>query len=338
MRLVTSQTFFVELAVEWKGEKEELGAMVHICKDEYATRAKNVHVYNMGVFSRQGVEKSLEDVSMQQFMKHYPVPPTEPDANFDLSIKMFRNSSFLGGRYCKYSRELPQTPWIINGVRKCETSLEEVIGGPIQKFLGATEVRFLASGREDVDVRMLGSGRPFAFECVNPKKTKLSEEEAETLTKMINCQHDGVRVNSLSFVSKGDITRLKQGEEEKRKRYTALCVTAKPVSKEILDRLESLGEVKIQQETPVRVLHRRSNAIREKVVHSMKAESEGLSGNMFKLDVLTSAGAYVKELVHGDFKRTRPSLSTWLETDTDILALDVEEVFLDWPPIWQNGR
>ena len=51
-------------------------------------------------------------------------------------------------------------------------------------------------------------------------------------------------MNSLSFVSKGDITRLKQGEEEKRKRYTALCVTAKPVSQEILDRLESLGEVR----------------------------------------------------------------------------------------------
>ena len=48
----------------------------------------------------------------------------------------------------------------------------------------------------------------------------------------------------MSFVSKGDITRLKQGEEEKRKRYTALCVTAKPVSQEILDRLESLGEVR----------------------------------------------------------------------------------------------
>ena len=35
----------------------------------------------------------------------------------------------------------------------------------------------------------------------------------------------------------------------------------------------------------------------------------------------------MKELVHGDFKRTRPSLSTWLEADTDILALDVEEVY-----------
>ena len=79
-------------------------------------------------------------------------------------------------------------------MRKCETSLEEVIGGPIQQFLGATEVRFLASGREDVDVRMLGSGRPFAFECVNPKKTRLSKEETENLNKLINCQHEGVRI------------------------------------------------------------------------------------------------------------------------------------------------
>ena len=63
------------------------------------------------------------------------------------------------------------------------------------------------------------------------------------------------------------------------------------------------------------------------------------------------SGTYVKELVHGDFDRTRPSLSTILDCDTDILALDVEEaslcaackimfilkyflsqVFLDWPP------
>ena len=26
---------------------------------------------------------------------------------------LFRNSIFLGGRYCKYSRNLPQTPWIL---------------------------------------------------------------------------------------------------------------------------------------------------------------------------------------------------------------------------------
>ena len=53
---------------------------------------------------------------------------------------------------------------------------------------------------------------------------------------------------------------------------------------------------------------------------------------MFKIDLTTSAGTYVKEFVHGDFSRTVPSLKTLLEVDTDILALDVMEVMLPWPP------
>lgn len=34
----------------------------------------------------------------------------------------------------------------------------------------------------------------------------------------------------------------------------------------------------------------------------------------------------MKELVHGDFTRTRPNLASLLGCHTDILALDVEEV------------
>jgi len=324
--------FFVELVVDWSDDRKELDSMVNICREEYATRAKNVNVYNMGVFSRQGVEKSLESVNKEQFANHYPLPPSIPSETFALSVKMFRNSVFLGGRYCKYSRELPQTPWIINGVRKCETSLEEVIGGAIQTFMGATEVKFLASGREDVDVRMLGTGRPFAFECVNPKKTVLSLKEARQLEDLVNGEHKQVRVNSLSMVTKADITKLKEGEEEKRKQYTALCVTARPVERDVLLKLNTMKDLTIMQETPVRVLHRRSNAVREKVVHSMEVDTEGLEGNLFKLRVLTSAGTYVKELVHGDFSRTRPNLQTLLGCETDILALDVEDVLLEWPP------
>ena len=37
----------------------------------------------------------------------------------------------------------------------------------------------------------------------------------------------------------------------------------------------------------------------------------------------TEAGTYIKELVHGDFGRTRPSLSSILGCNIDILALDV---------------
>ncbi|KAK5985785.1 hypothetical protein GCK32_021643, partial [Trichostrongylus colubriformis] len=49
----------------------------------------------------------------------------------------------------------------------------------------------------------------------------------------------------------------------------------------------------------------------------------------------TQAGTYVKEFVHGDFGRTRPSMADLLgvsDAEVDILDLDVEKVEFDWPP------
>lgn len=48
-----------------------------------------------------------------------------------------------------------------------------------------------------------------------------------------------------------------------------------------------------------------------------------LTKNYFLLRVVTSAGTYVKEFVHGDFGRTHPSVSSILECKTDITQLDV---------------
>ena len=102
--------------------------MVTLCKEENATRATNIHVYNKGIFSRQGAEKSLSGVTSPQFIENYPVPPEFPSESSQLSMKMFRSSVYIEGRYCKYDRKLPQTPWLINGVRMRETSIEEITG------------------------------------------------------------------------------------------------------------------------------------------------------------------------------------------------------------------
>lgn len=45
----------------------------------------------------------------------------------------------------------------------------------------------------------------------------------------------------------------------------------------------------------------------------------------------TQAGTYVKEFVHGDFGRTTPNISEILDTEVDIMALDVMAINLDWP-------
>eukprot|EP00042_Codosiga_hollandica_P038487 m.313112 g.313112 ORF g.313112 m.313112 type:complete len:205 (-) comp55408_c0_seq6:30-644(-) len=91
------------------------------------------------------------------------------------------------------------------------------------------------------------------------------------------------------------------------------------------DQLQVINETKnvqLSQRTPIRVLHRRSLADRERCVFNMSYER--IKPHFIKLRLSTQAGTYVKEFVHGDFGRTVPSLSSLLGTKADILSLDVE--------------
>lgn len=78
------------------------------------------------------------------------------------------------------------------------------------------------------------------------------------------------------------------------------------------------------QETPVRVLHRRTLMTRPKVIHA--AACEVLNQHYMLLRLTTSAGTYVKEFVHGDRGRTFPNVASILGCDADILQLDVENL------------
>lgn len=143
-----------------------------------------------------------------------------------------------------------------------------------------------------------------------------------------------------------DLKKLKEGENEKTKNYRALCIyKPKSNTSDLISQLNDLKELKIVQKTPVRVLHRRPLASRIRMIHSIRARlltSQELSqtsvelqnfkeNELFVLDVKTQAGTYVKEFVHGDFGRTLPNLCTLLETDVDIIALDVTGINLNWP-------
>ncbi len=59
-------------------------------------------------------------------------------------------------------------------------------------------------------------------------------------------------------------------------------------------------------------------------MYSMKAMPTKQNKNLFKLFVKTQAGTYVKEFVHGDLGRTRPSVQEILGVEADIVSLDVQ--------------
>ncbi|XP_028580995.2 tRNA pseudouridine synthase Pus10 isoform X2 [Podarcis muralis] len=283
------------------------------------------------VFTRMAVVKALDMISEEDFLKHFQCPLTSPKAPCTaVDIQCTNGAIFVAGRYNKYSRTLPQTPWIIDGERKMESSVEELISEHLMAAFKADSFNFSSSGREDVDVRTLGKGRPFAIELVNPRKVRLAAEEMKELQQIINNSSDKVQVRDLQLVTREAIGHMKEGEEAKTKTYSALIWTEKAIRNEDIELLDNMKELKLDQKTPLRVLHRRPLAVRVRVIYTM--QSEYIDDHHFRLHLKTQAGTYIKEFVHGDFGRTKPNIGTLLGTTADILELDVESVDVDWPP------
>ena len=140
--------------------------------------------------------------------------------------------------------------------------------------------------------------------------------------------------SALSPTSRDEFARLAAGADGKRKSYTALVWSSAPLdAAQLRARLDArVADLALRQRTPVRVLHRRSLMERRKVVHA--ARTQRLGPHFFLLHLVTSAGTYVKEFVHGDLGRTRPSVGELLSEPggarvaADILMLDVTGIVM----------
>ena len=63
-------------------------------------------------------------------------------------------------------------------------------------------MKFSSSGREDVDVRCLGRGRPFVVEFLNPRKTDVSVQEILKCQQKVNEGTNLISIRDLQLVSK----------------------------------------------------------------------------------------------------------------------------------------
>lgn len=125
-------------------------------------------------------------------------------------------------------------------------------------FVFISGCKFSSSGREDVDVRTLGMGRPFAVELLNPHRILFTQDQITKLQNVVNKSTDAIQIRDLQLVTKEQLSELKEGEEEKTKTYSALCVTldGSTISEEEISRINGMTELVLKQKTPLRVLHR----------------------------------------------------------------------------------
>ena len=90
-----------------------------------------------------------------------------------LTVELDIRSHYMYGRYRKLERGIPQTKWPCRsckgrGCQRCDqtgmqyqSSVQGLIGDPLLEIFGSKEHAFHGMGREDIDVRCLGRGRPF---------------------------------------------------------------------------------------------------------------------------------------------------------------------------------
>ena len=128
-----------------------------------------------------------------------------------------------------------------------------------------------------------------------------------------------------TFVPSLAYKNLQSETEEKVKYYGCLCWCELEIeSQQDLEKRLGSFPLQLNQKTPIRVLHRRSNAIR--IRHVLTCKPTVIDKHHFRLNLSTDAGTYVKEFVHGDLGRTTPNVSSLLECKTDILELDCEGI------------
>eukprot|EP00252_Welwitschia_mirabilis_P001867 TRINITY_DN11837_c0_g2_i2.p1 TRINITY_DN11837_c0_g2~~TRINITY_DN11837_c0_g2_i2.p1 ORF type:complete len:309 (+),score=58.89 TRINITY_DN11837_c0_g2_i2:96-1022(+) len=273
--------------------------------------------------------RSLSSIPDDEFIKKYQCPPKNVSTVSQFKCMCYRTSIYIGGRYLKYSRNISQTCWMIDDERMGKASVEEIIGNAILPYFRGDRYKFHAAGREDIDVRMLGSGRPFLVEVQNARIIP-SHVDIIELQKKINQSEDAsVEVKELKQVGSEAWDLMREGEAEKQKEYAAVVWVSRTVSEDDLKFLSGMTELEIDQKTPVRVLHRRSPLVRKRLIYWMKAEKIEGSKDYFMLRLCTQAGTYIKEFVHGDLGRTHPSIGSLLGCVAEILQLDVTDVKMD---------
>jgi tRNA pseudouridine synthase 10 len=241
------------------------------------------------------------------------------------------NPLYLEGRYRKLDRTLPQTRWPCRRCdgRGCDTcggtgktyaeSVEELVAAPVLTVTGGEGTRFHGMGREDIDARMLGRGRPFVLEILRPKHRTV---DPETLGAEIG-RASGGRVEVLNF-RLSDAKRVVQVKEASPQKSYRVAVLGTVPEAKINEALTFAVGRAIAQRTPTRVAHRRSDLVRPRriVAASLVESAEG----RFTLDLRAEAGTYIKEWVEGDGGRTDPNLAQLLGTPLHVEHLDVLEI------------
>lgn len=159
----------INVFFEHDEESKELQQLYNVNPKLFDQRSNFPRKFHREFLTRNAFERNFipDKVDLRVFSENVAVPGSVPNKPLRLDRITIQGPTIcVAGRYRKLSRNLCQSPWILQGKKVMEECVSELIVEQVAPFFGVTEksIIFSSSGREDVDVRCLGDGRPFALE------------------------------------------------------------------------------------------------------------------------------------------------------------------------------
>ncbi|XP_045770775.1 tRNA pseudouridine synthase Pus10 [Maniola jurtina] len=243
----------ITLNYDYADDLQELEILKQVSPQLFEERSKQKRRF-VTEFTRRSVEQALESASLASLQAAGGGLPAVGVRAMCIGAVCTHAPMYLAGRYIKLSRNLPQSPWILDGKRVLPSSVQEIIYKPLADFYNLEgeeaerRLKLIAAGREDVDVRCLGEGRPFAIEITDPTRQLTPEELAKACEEI--SKSGEVIVKQIVPITREDLVQLKKGEETKSKTYEALCIK---LSHSIYDDVSPDSPIKVTPEDIARI-------------------------------------------------------------------------------------
>ncbi len=331
LREVEFRTFLVGLSVPdsvvWK--EDELRMRYSLVDSESIRRE----------FSREVGRRLKENLAREMDYER-------PDVTliFDLreggELDIQINPVFVFGRYRKLERGISQTDRYCpacqgKGCEVCsftgyenEESIESMISRAVAIAFQGADWKFHGGGREDIDARMLGNGRPFVVEVLKPRKRGIN---LGRMQEEINESWKGrIEVSGLRESSRREMQHIKTMKFDKT--YEVTVTYSGQLDEEALLSLpQEMSGCEVRQETPRRVMPRRKDTTRRRLVKELQVLEDLRERNLLRIRIRCESGLYVKELVNGDEGRTQPNVKELLSLEeAEVESLDVAWVHDDF--------
>lgn len=223
-----------------KTKKRKLGEVVLESGDDEAFEVSRTDSDRVLLWFK-GLDEGGTD-ALQVALTNYMATSASP---ISWTIHSIPRPIYLLGRYRKLARDVPQSRWTVGEERKGRNSVEEIISEVLVDSLQAKSCKMHPCGREDIDVRCLGNGRPFIIEVTQARAWPVNIQLAAALRVInssagLNAGGD-VEVSTLAVSSRAVWEQMQTVAEEKRKAYSCVCWSAARITRAKLQVLEDVS-------------------------------------------------------------------------------------------------